>query len=510
MDDGLRRTANLLKLVRLAAEFEAHEGRDLRGFLDQASDRAALSDREAEAAVAAEDHAGVRIMTVHAAKGLEFDCVAVADLGRKLAGGGQPPSLRLAFDGTSEAPRIGLRLARAGAGSIDVGGYGDLNDAAADADAEESGRLAYVAASRARTRLLLSGTIDPEKDLDPSEQPLRRHSVLSRLLPALGASGGEEVLLAAPPDALPGLEAGPFDAAPVAVRVTAPGRDVAERLSYDHRGQAASAPSPPAGRRCWRSPSAGRPRPGTSPTPRSPTMAAAATGSWPSESSTSRPIRGRPAADARRRRTGGGMRFGRAVHELLERAARDGWRARSARGRRGDCAARASTRPRRNVPPAWSRPGSVRRFSPSFARAAPGSGPRCRSGSARRGDGDPRHHRPARHRPGRRPLFVDYKTDSVTEAGRSGPPRGLRAAATALRLGDLEATGSPEVASAYCFLQTTERPVRASPEARRSRPASQGRGAHRPDPRGRLRVRPPIPALALSRLPREGPALPVP
>ena len=28
--------ANVRKLVRLAAEFEAHEGRDLRGFLDAA------------------------------------------------------------------------------------------------------------------------------------------------------------------------------------------------------------------------------------------------------------------------------------------------------------------------------------------------------------------------------------------------------------------------------------------------------------------------------------------
>ncbi len=105
MDDGLRRTANLLKLVRIAGEYEAHEGRDLRGFLDQAATRAAMSDREAEAAVAAEDHAGVRVMTVHAAKGLEFDCVAVADLGRKLAGGGQPPYLRLAFEAAAATPR---------------------------------------------------------------------------------------------------------------------------------------------------------------------------------------------------------------------------------------------------------------------------------------------------------------------------------------------------------------------------------------------------------------------
>ena len=39
-------------------------------------------EREGVAATQAEDHDGVRIMTVHAAKGLEFPVVAVPDLGR--------------------------------------------------------------------------------------------------------------------------------------------------------------------------------------------------------------------------------------------------------------------------------------------------------------------------------------------------------------------------------------------------------------------------------------------
>ena len=56
------------------------EGRDLRGFLDFLTDRAGR-DREGEAATEAEDHDGVRLMTVHAAKGLEFPVVAVADPG---------------------------------------------------------------------------------------------------------------------------------------------------------------------------------------------------------------------------------------------------------------------------------------------------------------------------------------------------------------------------------------------------------------------------------------------
>ena len=68
------------------------EGRDLRGFLDFLAARAE-SDAEAQAATAAEGHDGVRIMTVHNAKGLEFGVVAVPDLARSLLAGGRAPLL---------------------------------------------------------------------------------------------------------------------------------------------------------------------------------------------------------------------------------------------------------------------------------------------------------------------------------------------------------------------------------------------------------------------------------
>ncbi|HEY8814218.1 MAG TPA: UvrD-helicase domain-containing protein, partial [Candidatus Dormibacteraeota bacterium] len=60
---GEARFANVRKLMRLAAEFEAREGRDLRGLLDFLFARAE-ADAEAEAASAIEGHDGVRIMTV--------------------------------------------------------------------------------------------------------------------------------------------------------------------------------------------------------------------------------------------------------------------------------------------------------------------------------------------------------------------------------------------------------------------------------------------------------------
>jgi ATP-dependent exoDNAse (exonuclease V) beta subunit len=239
MDEGRRRTANLLKLVRIATEYEAHDGRDLRGFLEHAATRAAASDREGEAAASGERYAGVRLMTVHAAKGLEFDTVAVADLGRKLCLGGQQPELRLAFepeaisaaadDGPPPA-RVGMRLARAAEASIDTEGYRALNDEAADAEAEESGRLAYVAASRAERRLILSGVV-ADGDYEESDKPRRQRTVLGCLLPLLGADGsdGQEVTAAAPA-AREGLEAS-FADARIAIRVIGAGAATAAELS---------------------------------------------------------------------------------------------------------------------------------------------------------------------------------------------------------------------------------------------------------------------------------------
>jgi len=164
MPGGRRRLANVRKLMRLAREHEALHGPDLRGFLDalESRGRAGEGVREGEAPVEGEALDAIRLMTIHRSKGLEFEIVCVADLGRSV----RPSSAILRVDpgeaaseeGPGRPPRIGLRLARAGAAgresALDYTAIG--NDARAAEEAEER-RLFYVAMTRARDRLVLSG-----------------------------------------------------------------------------------------------------------------------------------------------------------------------------------------------------------------------------------------------------------------------------------------------------------------------------------------------------------------
>jgi ATP-dependent helicase/nuclease subunit A len=161
--DGAARWANVRKLMRLAREFESSEGPDLGAFLEYLDSRANSRDREAEAATRAEGHAGVRVMTVHGAKGLEFDVVAVADLGRNLQLGWTPLRVRPGEEGPEggELARVGVQLGRLGRPAERLHDYQELTELAAERDAEEEARLAYVAATRAKRRLLLSGTFNP-------------------------------------------------------------------------------------------------------------------------------------------------------------------------------------------------------------------------------------------------------------------------------------------------------------------------------------------------------------
>ena len=237
---GEARFANVRKLMRLAAEFEAREGRDLRGLLDFLAVRAE-GDAEAQAATAAEGHDGVRIMTVHNAKGLEFAVVAVPDLSRSLLAGSRAPVMTL---GREQTPRVGMQWRRLGSASINLYDYGDLYEESKQRDAEEGLRLFHVAATRARERLILSGVVNPEppREVKPSTP------VVERLVAALGVErDADATVTVAPPQPRSGLDAG-FDAAEIAVRVNLPSPERTAELTAVRRdvaGERALGAGPP-------------------------------------------------------------------------------------------------------------------------------------------------------------------------------------------------------------------------------------------------------------------------
>ncbi|HEY2767415.1 MAG TPA: UvrD-helicase domain-containing protein [Solirubrobacteraceae bacterium] len=149
-----RRLANIHKLLRLARRFEAAEGRGLRAFLDHVAHRGAFAQgAEPQAPTGGAEPDAVRLMTIHAAKGLEFGVVCIADLGR--ATNGTPPDLLLDGD------RVGLRLASLdGCEPRACLRYVQLSQERRDAEQAEEERIVYVAMTRARERLLLSGAVD--------------------------------------------------------------------------------------------------------------------------------------------------------------------------------------------------------------------------------------------------------------------------------------------------------------------------------------------------------------
>jgi ATP-dependent helicase/nuclease subunit A len=224
---GEARFANVRKLTRLAAEFEAREGRDLRGLLDFLAARAD-ADADAQAATAAEGHDGVRIMTVHNAKGLEFDVVAVPDLSRRLLAGSRSPLLAL---GRESPPRVGMQLRRLGTPSINLFGYTELCEEARQRDSEEGLRLFHVAVTRARQRLILSGVVNPE----PASETKPGTPIVERLVEALGVQREVDATVTAPPpEPRPGLAA-TFPPAEIAVRVNLPSPQRATELARRRR-----------------------------------------------------------------------------------------------------------------------------------------------------------------------------------------------------------------------------------------------------------------------------------
>ena len=146
--DGERRAANLLKLLDIAFEFSGGGARGVDEFARHLTHMTRPLDfgesvKEPEETVAGEGEECVRMMTVHASKGLEFPVVVLADMGGEFMAGEMN---RIA---DRESGRVHLK-----AGSRDrklvSAGYAAAKEKEDAIQEAERRRLLYVAATRAR------------------------------------------------------------------------------------------------------------------------------------------------------------------------------------------------------------------------------------------------------------------------------------------------------------------------------------------------------------------------
>jgi ATP-dependent exoDNAse (exonuclease V) beta subunit len=140
--------ANVLHVAELARQYEMDGGMSFRGFVE-ALQQAASAGQSAEAPILEEGSDGVRLMTVHKAKGLEFPVVILADITARLT----PFDASRYVDTATEV--CALRL----------GGWlpQDLVDHRDDElmrEKAEGERVAYVAATRARDLLVVPAVGD--------------------------------------------------------------------------------------------------------------------------------------------------------------------------------------------------------------------------------------------------------------------------------------------------------------------------------------------------------------
>ena len=164
--DGAQRLANIEKLFGLAERFERSGAHLIRDFVKYVHDFETIGSRESEGQL--DDSANaVKLMTIHQAKGLEFPVVIIPDLHR----------LKPSWEGYFLLDRhrgLTLKVPNGRGQMVSGRTFTLFSERSQLRENYESMRLLYVAATRARDRLILSGaTKDVTKLANGSESWLQ-------------------------------------------------------------------------------------------------------------------------------------------------------------------------------------------------------------------------------------------------------------------------------------------------------------------------------------------------
>ncbi|HJL20002.1 MAG TPA: UvrD-helicase domain-containing protein, partial [Sandaracinaceae bacterium LLY-WYZ-13_1] len=160
--NGEQALANVLRVLELARRFEAHGATSFRAFVEDLADRLERGEG-VDAPVVEERAAGVRVMTVHKAKGLEFPVVVLCDPTR--------PRTKATPSRYVDAERGLYATALAGCAPVELTEH---REEVLRADEAEEVRITYVAATRARELLVVPCVGDGPQDgwVDPLHRAL--------------------------------------------------------------------------------------------------------------------------------------------------------------------------------------------------------------------------------------------------------------------------------------------------------------------------------------------------
>ena len=150
---GGQRWANYEKLLVIAREFDKSEFAELSGFIERLNLLIKEEDRESQAAVESSEDV-VQVMTIHAAKGLEFPVVILPYLSRKFKFDQEPfidDEIGIGFSPAN--PEKNYEGSQPSIASV-------MKTRHVQKTIAEEKRLFYVATTRARDRLILSGSFD--------------------------------------------------------------------------------------------------------------------------------------------------------------------------------------------------------------------------------------------------------------------------------------------------------------------------------------------------------------